>query len=41
MEHELWKEIEKYGEVKSMRVRQDKHGRKGNIRMACLATEEH
>ena len=23
-----------------MRVRQDKHGRKGNIRMACLATEE-
>ena len=40
MEHELWKELEKYGEVKSMRVRQDKHGRKGNIRMACLATEE-
>ena len=23
-----------------MRVRQDKHGRKGNIRMACFATED-
>ena len=23
-----------------MRVRQDKHGRQGNIGMACLATEE-
>ena len=23
-----------------MRVRQDKHGKKGNIAMACLATEE-
>ena len=23
-----------------MRVRQNKHGRKGNIGMACLATEE-
>ena len=40
IEHKLRKELEKYGEVKSMRVRQDKHGRKGNIRMACLATEE-
>ena len=40
IEHKLRKELEKYGEVKSMRVRQDKHGRKGNIGMACLATEE-
>ena len=23
-----------------MRVRQDKHGRKGNIRMACFTTED-
>ena len=23
-----------------MRARQDKHGRKGNMRMVCLATEE-
>ena len=40
IEHKLRKELEKFGEVKSMRVRQDKHGRKGNIGMACLATEE-
>ena len=40
IEHQLRKELEKCGEVKSMTVRQDKHGRKGNIRMACLATEE-
>ena len=39
IEHKLRKELEKYGEVKSMRVRQNKHGRKGNIGMACLATE--
>ena len=25
---------------KMLRVRQDKHGRNSNIRMACLATEE-
>ena len=40
IEHKLMKELEKYGEVKSMRVRQDKPGRKGNTGMACLATEE-
>ena len=40
IEHKLRKEFEKYGEVRSMRVRQDKHGRQGNIGMACLATEE-
>ena len=34
MEHKLRKELEKYGEVKSMRVRQDKHGIKGSIEMA-------
>ena len=40
IEHKLREEIENYGEVKSMRVTQDKHGRKGNIEMACLAAEE-
>ena len=40
IEHKLRKELEKYGEVKSTRVRQDKYGRKGNIGMACLATKE-
>ena len=40
IEHKLRKALEKYGEVKSMRVRQGKHGRKGNIGMPCLATEE-
>ena len=40
IEHKLRKELEKYGELKSVRVRQDKHGRKGNIAMTCLATEE-
>ena len=40
IEHKLRKEFKKYGEVRSMRVRQDKHGRQGNIGMACLATEE-
>ena len=40
IEHKLRKELEKYGEVKSMRVRQDKYGRKGNIGMASLATKE-
>ena len=40
IEHKLRKEIEKYREVKSMRVRQDKNGRKCNIGMACIATEE-
>ena len=40
IEHKLRKEFEKYGEVRSMRVRQDKHRRQGNIGMACLATEE-
>ena len=40
IEHKLRKELEKYGEVKSMRVRQDKYGRKSNIGMACLATKE-
>ena len=39
-EHKLRKELEKYGEVKCMRVIQHEHGRKGNIEMACLATEE-
>ena len=40
IEYKLRKELEKYGEVKSMRVRQDKHGRKDNIGMACLTTED-
>ena len=40
MEHKLRKELEKYGEVKSMRVRQDKHGIKDNIEMAWLTQEE-
>ena len=31
IKHKLREELEKYGEVKIMRVRQDKHGRKGNI----------
>ena len=39
-EYKLRKELEKYGKVKSRRVSQGKHGRKGNIGMACLATEE-
>ena len=39
VENKLRKELEKYGEVKSVRVRQDKYGRKGNIGMACLATK--
>ena len=39
IEHKLRKELEKYGEVKSMRVRQDEHGREGNVGMACFATE--
>ena len=34
VEHKLRKELEKYGKVKSMRLRQDKYGRKGNIGMA-------
>ena len=40
IEHKLRKELEKYGEVKSMRVRQDERGRKRNIGMACFATED-
>ena len=40
IKHKLRKKLEKYGEVNIMRVRQDKHGKKGNIAMACLATEE-
>ena len=40
IEHKLRKELENYGKVKSVRVRPDKHGRKGNIAMTCLATEE-
>ena len=40
IEHKLRKKLGKYGEVKSMRIRQDKHGRKGNIGMACLAEEQ-
>ena len=39
IEHKLRKELEKYGEVKSMRVRQDEHGRKSKMRMACFAIE--
>ena len=34
------KELEKYGEVKSMTARQDEHRRKDNIEMACFATED-
>ena len=34
------KKLEKYGEVKNMRVRQAKHERKGNIGTDCLATEK-
>ena len=40
IEHKLRKEPEKYGEVKSMRVRQDKYGRKVKIGMSCLETRE-
>ena len=40
IEHKLRKELEKYGEVKSMRVRQDECGRKCNVGMACFATED-
>ena len=40
IEYKLRQELEKYGEVKGMRVRQDKHWRKGNIGIACLATKE-
>ena len=44
IERKLTEELEKYVEVKSIRGRQDKHGNigniKGNIGMACLATEE-
>ena len=40
IEHILRKELQKYGEGKRMRVRQDKHERKGNKGMACLATKE-
>ena len=40
IEHKLGEELEKYGEVKILRVRQDKYGRKDNIGMACLATKE-
>ena len=39
IEHKLRKELEKYGEVQSTRVRQDDHGRKGHIGMASFATE--
>ena len=39
IEHKLRTELEKHGEVKSMRVRQDEHGRKGNIGMAYFGTE--
>ena len=39
-EHKLRRELEKYEEVKSMWVRLDKDGRKGNIGMACVSTEE-
>ena len=39
-EHKLRKALEKYGEVKSMGVRQGKHGRKGNIGMTCLIKKE-
>ena len=40
IEHKLRKELEKCGEVKSMRVRQGKYEKKGNVGMACLATKE-
>ena len=40
IDHKLRKELEKYGEVKSMRARQDKYGRKGNIGLAFLETKE-
>ena len=40
IEHKLRKELEKYGEVKSMRVRQDKYKKKDNVAMACLATKK-
>ena len=36
----LREELEKYREVKCMTVRQEKHGRKDNLVMACVATEE-
>ena len=39
IEYKLTKELEKYGEVKSMRVRQDERERKDNIRLACFAIE--
>ena len=37
IKHKLRKELEKYSEVKSMRVRQDKYGRKGNIGNGLLS----
>ena len=39
IEHKLRKEPEKYGEVKSMRVRQDKYGRKDNIGIGLLSNK--
>ena len=37
IKHKLRKELEKYIEVKSMRVRQDEYGRKGNIENGLLS----
>ena len=39
IEHKLRKELEKYGEVQSTRVRQGDHGRKGHIGITSFATE--
>ena len=40
IERKLRDELEKHGEVKSKRVRQEKNGRKDNIGMDYLATEK-
>ena len=40
VECKLREELEKYGEVKNIKVRQDKHGTKHNTGMAYLTTEE-
>ena len=40
IERKLRETLEKYGEIKSMRARQEKNGRKENIRMASVAAEE-
>ena len=40
IKHKLRKELEIFREVKSMIVRQDEHWKKGNVGMACFATDD-